>query len=54
MAVIHLAGVPFAGWIYDTTGDYTVAFTTFIILYLFAAAAVLGISVNTKSNRALN
>ena len=54
MAVIHLAGVPFAGWIYDTTGDYTVAFTTFIVLYLFAAAAVMGISVNTKANRVLN
>ena len=54
MAVIHLAGDPFEGWIYDTTGDYTAAFTTFIVLYLFAAAAVMGISVNTKANRGLN
>jgi len=40
MAVIQLMGVPFAGWVYDTTGDYTLAFTTFLGLYLLAASVV--------------
>jgi len=51
MALIHLIGTPFAGWVYDTTGDYSAASVTFIILYLIAAIAVLGLSVNTRSSR---
>ena len=52
MAVIHLTGTPFAGWVFDTTGEYTAAFVTFIGLYLLAAVFVLGIKVNTTSSRA--
>jgi MFS family permease len=52
MAVIHLTGTPFAGWVFDTTGEYTAAFVTFIGLYLLAAIFVLGIKVNTTSSRA--
>jgi MFS family permease len=52
MSVIHLAGTPFAGWVFDTTGSYRWAFYTFHILYLIAAFAVLKLEVNTRSNRA--
>ena len=51
MSVIHLAGTPFAGWVFDTTGSYRWAFYTFLILYLIAAFAVLKLEVNTRSNR---
>ena len=54
MALIHLIGTPFAGWVYDTTGDYAAASITFIILYLVAAVAVLGLSVNTQSSRSIS
>jgi len=51
MAILHLTGTPFAGWVFDTTGEYTIAFITFIGLYLITACAVLGIRVDTKSTR---
>ncbi|MFB0968609.1 MAG: MFS transporter, partial [Pseudomonadales bacterium] len=37
MAVLHLAGTPFAGWVYDVTGSYRPASLTFLVLYLIAA-----------------
>ena len=49
MAVLHLTGVPFAGWVYDTTGEYTTAFMTFIGLYVVAAIIVLGLRVNNRA-----
>ncbi len=49
MSVIHLLGVPFAGWIYDTTGSYDPAFITFLVLYGVTAAVVLGIRVETRA-----
>jgi len=51
MAILHLTGTPFAGWVFDTTGEYTIAFITFIGLYLITACAVFGIRVDTKSTR---
>lgn len=35
------AGPPFAGYIYDTTGSYTVAFTTFILAYAASVPCLL-------------
>jgi MFS family permease len=53
MAVLHLAGTPFAGWVFDVTGNYRPAFITFLFLYLLAALIVLALKVETRSkNRA--
>ena len=51
MAIIHLLGVPFAGWVYDSTGSYEPAFLTFLGLYAVTTLAVLGIRVETRSAR---
>jgi MFS family permease len=51
MAVIHLLGVPFAGWVFDVTGSYKPAFLTFLGLYVVTAIVVLGIRVETRSKR---
>ncbi len=40
MAPLTMSGMPLAGWIFDTTGSYAVAFTVFIGLYLVAIAAI--------------
>ena len=37
MFPVQILGVPFAGWIYDTTGSYAAAFQVFLVLYLVAA-----------------
>ena len=55
MAVVHLLGVPFAGWMYDTTGTYQPAFITFMVLYLVAALVVIFLKVETRaSSRMVN
>ena len=51
MAIIHLLGVPFAGWVYDSTGSYKPAFLTFLGLYAVTTLVVLGIRVETRSAR---
>jgi len=40
MFPIQILGVPFAGWVYDTTGSYAQAFEVLLVLYLFAAIAI--------------
>jgi len=35
---IHMLGVPLAGWIFDTTGSYEIAFRIFAAFYLVAIA----------------
>jgi MFS family permease len=40
MFPIQILGVPFAGWVYDTTGSYAQAFQVLLFLYAFAACAV--------------
>ena len=40
MFPIQILGVPFAGWIFDVTGSYNVAFQVFLGLYFLAALAV--------------
>ena len=49
MAILHLAGTPFAGWVYDVTGSYRPASLTFLVLYLIAAVVVLALKVETRS-----
>lgn len=41
MLPIRVAGVPFAGWIFDRTGSYGPAFQTFVCLYIVAACMTL-------------
>lgn len=41
MLPIMVSGIPLAGWIYDTTGNYDLAFEIFMILYVLAAIAVV-------------
>ncbi len=40
MFPIQILGVPFAGWVYDTTGSYAQAFEVLLVLYFFAAFAI--------------
>ena len=40
MFPIQILGVPFAGWVYDTTGSYAQAFQVLFILYGLAAVMV--------------
>lgn len=40
MMPIMVTGIPFAGWIFDTTGQYDLAFEVFLGLYLIAAVAI--------------
>jgi MFS family permease len=40
MFPIQILGVPFAGWVYDTTGSYALAFQVLFVLYAFAAVAI--------------
>lgn len=40
MFPVQILGVPFAGWVYDTTGSYVQAFQVLLGLYLLAAVAV--------------
>jgi len=45
MSLLHVAGVPFAGWMYDVTGDYKPAFLIFLGLYGVSALVVLALRV---------
>lgn len=49
MSVIHMLGVPFAGWVYDAIGSYEPAFLTFLGLYRLTTLVVLGVKVETRS-----
>lgn len=40
MLPLMVTGIPFAGWIYDTHGNYDIAFKVFLVMYLLAAIAV--------------
>lgn len=40
MFPVQILGVPFAGWVYDTTGSYALAFEILLALYLLAATAI--------------
>lgn len=37
---LHAAGVPLAGWAFDATGSYDLAFQIYVVAFLLAAAAV--------------
>lgn len=49
MSVLQVIGVPFAGWMYDSTGSYQPAYLTFLGLYAAAALIVLGLKVPRRS-----
>jgi len=49
MMPIQIAGIPFAGWVFDTYGSYDIAFKTFLILYALAAISVGFIRETPKS-----
>ena len=49
MSVIHLIGVPYAGWMFDVTGSYDWAFISFLFLYGITTLVVLGLRVETRS-----
>lgn len=51
MSVVHILGVPFAGWVFDFTGSYQPAFLTFLVLYVITALVVYGIRVETRSRK---
>ena len=40
MFPVQILGVPFAGWVYDTTGSYRQAFEVLLVLYVLAAIAI--------------
>lgn len=40
MFPVQILGVPFAGWVYDTTGSYVQAFQVLFVLYALAALAI--------------
>lgn len=40
MFPIQILGVPFAGWVFDVTGSYALAFQILLVLYLLAALTV--------------
>ena len=40
MMPLMVTGIPFAGWVFDTTGQYDLAFQTFLGLYLIAAVSI--------------
>ena len=41
MVPVQIFGIPYAGWIYDRTGSYDIAFASFLGVYAFASVAVL-------------
>lgn len=49
MSLVHLLGVPFAGWVFDTTGTYQPAFLTFLGLYVLTVMVIYGIRVETRA-----
>lgn len=40
MMPLMITGIPFAGYIYDTTGEYDIAFQVFLVLYFLAAISI--------------
>ena len=40
MMPLQVAGLPFAGWVFDVRGDYQLAFQLFLVLYLMAACFI--------------
>ena len=41
MLPIQVAGVPFAGLVYDLTGEYTIAYQTYLGIYVLASIWLL-------------
>ena len=40
MFPIQILGVPFAGWVFDVTGSYDLAFQAILVLYFVAALSL--------------
>jgi len=41
MLPVHVLGIPYAGWVYDRTGSYEIAFLSFIGIYVLAMVVIL-------------
>jgi cyanate permease len=48
---ITALGAPLAGWIYDTTGSYALAFQLFTVVYVVAALVAAGLRLPKTSRR---
>ena len=53
MVFLQVLGVPFAGLVFDSTGNYDFAVYVFLGLYVLAAVAVLGLRVETSGRSPL-
>ncbi len=51
MMPLMVSGIPFAGWIFDKTGNYDLAFQIFLGLYALAAIAISFVS-NPRTSKA--
>ncbi|MCH8828599.1 MAG: MFS transporter [Planctomycetes bacterium] len=46
MLPIQTGGLPFAGWVYDRTGNYVTAYMSFIAVFIVAACILTGLRKN--------
>jgi MFS family permease len=50
MMPLQVAGLPFAGWIFDTMGDYRLAFEIFLGLYVLAAICAWALRLPSRDD----
>ncbi len=51
MLPVHMLGIPFAAHVFDTRGNYTLAFQTFLVTYLLAIVALAFLRMPDTSER---
>ncbi len=52
MMPLQVSGLPFAGWIFDTRGDYTLAFQVFLGFYVASALCTWALRLPPPDDRA--